>query len=824
MIGSLGRRWALPWVMAALAACAGDDEAPVPVPRDLQVVSATAVELGQPVVLRSSLGGDLNGLSVEWTFGDGQSSTQAEPTHVFAQPGDHVVTLSVRNAAGEQAQARTTVRSGHYAMVAGRQCSQSRDSGWCWQSPLPFASDVRAVSFADARHAWASGEAGALWRTVDGGLSWQRLAAPMPEGIRLLRFLDARTGWAVGYHSTRLMRTADGGVSWQAIGEVPMGRVDTLEVLEGGATLVASGMLAPLTPTTAVSPDGGRSWRPSQIVSPVVGSHGALWGWDASGLRVSRDRGLGSELALGWGPAGAIVQAMALGDDTNLRVLADVPVEPGKWDTTYRRQHFHSADGGRTWTATPVVWPAEVAGWGLMSAVLLPGGQGWASVAEPSVIQPIDGKGASVGDTKVVPPAPATPRRRLLRTDDGGRHWVLHTVPGVWFDDAELPRDSGVMLDDRTVMLRVSHAQALLSVDAGTSWRGLDVPGESEAPVLLRREPGGVLVAGFGSAPRRVHVSLDNGQRWTALPGVVAGPAQVSIGSLWFLDARRGFALGQNGALLDTDDGGRSWVPRAAQERTAWSYARELGFTPDGTGWMVTGGQLRRSTDRGQTWRAVTFSAPLNGDVRAAQFVDDRHGWAVLQDCSREGGLVWCSQRLASTLDGGQQWADLGEFVGASDYERVRFADTLLGLSARWDGSIWRTVDGGARWQQVRAADDRVGGIRALSFTDTRRAWLLRESRHEPLLRSVDGGLTWQAVVLPAGLPTLNAVHFVDARIGWIVGDRGLVLRTDDGGTTWVAQDSGTEHSLFAVFAKDTATAWVAGTGGVILATATGGR
>lgn len=37
----------------------------------------------------------------------------------------------------------------------------------------------------------------------------------------------------------------------------------------------------------------------------------------------------------------------------------------------------------------------------------------------------------------------------------------------------------------------------------------------------------------------------------------------------------------------------------------------------------------------------------------------------------------------------------------------------------------------------------------------------------------------------------LLGVSFVDANTGTAVGVRGTILRTTDGGTTWVAQDSG---------------------------------
>ncbi|MDO5308563.1 MAG: YCF48-related protein [Planctomycetia bacterium] len=45
----------------------------------------------------------------------------------------------------------------------------------------------------------------------------------------------------------------------------------------------------------------------------------------------------------------------------------------------------------------------------------------------------------------------------------------------------------------------------------------------------------------------------------------------------------------------------------------------------------------------------------------------------------------------------------------------------------------------------------------------------------------------------------LNDVCFIDANTGWVVGDRGVILHTFDGGATWTQQDSGVDVNLFAV-------------------------
>ncbi len=71
---------------------------------------------------------------------------------------------------------------------------------------------------------------------------------------------------------------------------------------------------------------------------------------------------------------------------------------------------------------------------------------------------------------------------------------------------------------------------------------------------------------------------------------------------------------------------------------------------------------------------------------------------------------------------------------------------------------------------------------------------------------------------LPQGNPLL-AVHFVNATTGTAVGDGGTILRTTDGGSSWVSQTSGTSTTLFGVSFTDAMTGTAVGTGGTILRT-----
>lgn len=99
------------------------------------------------------------------------------------------------------------------------------------------------------------------------------------------------------------------------------------------------------------------------------------------------------------------------------------------------------------------------------------------------------------------------------------------------------------------------------------------------------------------------------------------------------------------------------------------------------------------------------------------------------------------------------------------------------------------------------------------------------------LLVSTDHGKTWIQQTLKEREGSdlfqdrdLYSIRFApDGKSGWIVGEEGTALHTDDGGETWSRQDSGTNKNLLKVTAIDSQTAFAVGADGAIVHTTDGG-
>ena len=90
------------------------------------------------------------------------------------------------------------------------------------------------------------------------------------------------------------------------------------------------------------------------------------------------------------------------------------------------------------------------------------------------------------------------------------------------------------------------------------------------------------------------------------------------------------------------------------------------------------------------------------------------------------------------------------------------------------------------------------------------------------LLKTRDGGTTW-VLQSTAKVKNLFSVYFPAVNIGYAVGSGGTILKTADTGNTWTVQPSGISSNLFCVRFTDVNAGYATGGYGVILKTINGG-
>ena len=113
--------------------------------------------------------------------------------------------------------------------------------------------------------------------------------------------------------------------------------------------------------------------------------------------------------------------------------------------------------------------------------------------------------------------------------------------------------------------------------------------------------------------------------------------------------------------------------------------------------------------------------------------------------------------------------------------------------------------------------------LRAVSAYDQQNVWAVGGDDAGTIVRTTDGGQTW--IKLTSAAPrALTAVQFVSETEGWVGGEAGLIWHTTDGGFSWEIQSSPTGSNMTGIEMINNQTGWFTTRGGSILHTIDGGQ
>lgn len=270
-----------------------------------------------------------------------------------------------------------------------------------------------------------------------------------------------------------------------------------------------------------------------------------------------------------------------------------------------------------------------------------------------------------------------------------------------------------------------------------------------------------------------------------------------------FADSMRGWIAGGVGRVYYTRDGGATWT---ARHTGGTMTLWDACFVDTLRGWVVgNSGTVYRTTDGGLSWHLQ--DTPNTLALRAVCFTDSLAGFAA-----GYAGM------MLETSDGGLSWESVASGTAQNLYDIYfltadrGWASGRNGVLLYWDGASWSPQTSGVdvSLRAVHFADDSTGYAVGSGAT---------------VLRTTDGGATWLPIPVPDDVnPYFENVCFVDSAEGWSVGLGGTILHTEDAGATWERQISGTLFGLEWVRFVSPSEGWAGGYGGTILHTTDAGE
>ena len=260
-------------------------------------------------------------------------------------------------------------------------------------------------------------------------------------------------------------------------------------------------------------------------------------------------------------------------------------------------------------------------------------------------------------------------------------------------------------------------------------------------------------------------------------------PQGNELNDIWMFSSQVILAVGDIGTVIKSTDGGINWsVTHYCGGITSDLYT--VFFINQNIGWAAGEmGNVLKTTDGGISWSAKTTMDSLA--INGLYFHDSQNGWAAgtKVELGDQKGVI------LKTTDGGATWIT-DENTGAKSLNNIRFFNDNVGwaVGSRYqtqEDIILRTGDGGTTWQPYYSGN--TTELYCACFVDSLHGWAVGSGANSTsvIIHTSDSGINWTTQLQPGSDKVLLAISFRDQNVGWAAGASGLVLKTEDGGSTW---------------------------------------
>lgn len=129
-------------------------------------------------------------------------------------------------------------------------------------------------------------------------------------------------------------------------------------------------------------------------------------------------------------------------------------------------------------------------------------------------------------------------------------------------------------------------------------------------------------------------------------------------------------------------------------------------------------------------------------------------------------------------------WFHQSSGTSASLYD-VFFLNENTGFIAGSLGRILKTTNSGQNWVLINTgSNENITSVHALSMQVIFASHRNQNTSQTQILKSINGGVNWNAVTIANSRYVLNEIYFIDNMHGFIGGD-GRIFYTSNGGDTW---------------------------------------
>jgi gliding motility-associated-like protein len=349
---------------------------------------------------------------------------------------------------------------------------------------------------------------------------------------------------------------------------------------------------------------------------------------------------------------------------------------------------------------------------------------------------------------------------------------------------------------DGKIYVTSSGGKVGVTPDNGTTWSMLQATPLSNLGNTLQlfaaetTPNGNVHVMGTNG----IHSIGANGTSWSTNYSVVS--LNAGLNKMEFADCNNGAVLGNQGVILATTDGGKTWTDRTIASFGPTVSILGMSFPDAGRLYFTaTNGNIYSSPDIGTTVNLLFTPSRIstNYGLATSGTGATTRIWAT----SYRSSDVVNRAVVYRSLNNGATWDTIKAFstMGTNVPQMIKFVDDNTGYMAAGKSWLWKTTDGGTTWTNISpdpalTASTAFGSLHSFGVFGNTIYYFALVSTTRYLYKSTDGGATWSANIFPitvANEPVTNIGDFVmhDANNFVALTGPNKILITNDGGATW---------------------------------------
>ncbi|WP_310429555.1 photosynthesis system II assembly factor Ycf48 [Chamaesiphon sp. VAR_48_metabat_135_sub] len=252
-------------------------------------------------------------------------------------------------------------------------------------------------------------------------------------------------------------------------------------------------------------------------------------------------------------------------------------------------------------------------------------------------------------------------------------------------------------------------------------------------------------------------------------------PTESNIQDLAFTgNPQHGWVVGSDSAILETNDGGKTWENRKLELDSDKYRFTSISFAGD-EGWIV--GEpaiLLHTKDTGKSWERLALSAKLPGTPATIKALG-----ASSAEMTTDIGAIY------ATKDAGKNWKALvSGAVGV--FRTISRADDGKYVAVSAKGNFYSTwTPGQESWEPHNRNSSRR--VSSMGFTNDNRLWMLARGGQLQFSKP-EASEAWDNEVFPGQKTNLGLLDLAYRTPGeiWVSGGSGDLLVSNDSGKTWL--------------------------------------